>query len=302
MNTTQVILVSGSNSGFGRLTIETLARQGHTVFAGIRNSAGKNAAAAHAIRTLAPTVAGALHIVDLDVTDDASVTQAVQTVIDTAGRLDVVVNNAGVGAFSPIEALTHDQVQQLFDANLFGVLRMNRAALPQMRAQASGLLIQIGSVVGRMAYPFTGIYAASKFALEGLTEAYRLELGALGIEAAIVEPGLYPTNIFAGGIVPTDSARVVPYQAFMNHTVAGVQAAMSGEFGPVPDPQEVADVIAQLIATPAGTRPLRTVVGMEGQREGPLLLNTASEQVFAATQQAAGWEPFVTLKRGDNGG
>jgi len=294
MNTSKVILVSGSNSGFGRLTVETLARQGHTVFAGIRNSGAKNAVAAQELRALAQAEQLGLHVVDLNVTDDISVEQAVQTVISTAGRIDVVVNNAGVGGFGPIEAYTPDQVRQMFDTNLVGVVRLNRAALPYMRAQSSGLLIQLGSIVGRIAYPFTGIYAASKFALEGLTEAYRLELAALGVDAVIVEPGLYPTNIVANMIAPGDADRALPYQTFLTQTFAGVEASVSGQAGPVPNPQEVADTIAHLIATPAGQRPLRTVVGLDGQREGPLTLNAASDQVIQATGRAFGWEPFTT--------
>lgn len=293
MQNSQVILVSGSNSGFGRLIVETLARQGHTVFAGIRNSTSKNAAAARAIRALAPTVTGALHVVDLDVGDDALVEQAVASVIETAGRLDVIVNNAGVGAFGPIEAFSLTQTQQLFDTNVYGIMRMNRAALPHMRAQRSGLLIQIGSVVGRLAYPFTGIYAASKFALEGLTEAYRLELAAFNIDAVIIEPGTYPTNIIASGIAPAEVERVEPYGVQLTQTLAGVEAAMTGAGGTAPDPQAVADALAYIIALPLGSRPLRTVVAIAGQREAPLVLNAASDQIIRELQQAFGLEPSV---------
>jgi len=175
MHAPQVMLVSGSNSGFGRLIVETLARQGHSIFAGIRASATRNAAAAQELNTLARQDGLALSVVDLDVTDDASVERAVGVVMEARGRLDVVVNNAGIAALGPTEAFTLEQVRQQFDPNVFGVLRMNRAALPHMRAQGSGLLVQIGSVLGRIAYPFTGLYAATKFALEGLTEAYECD-------------------------------------------------------------------------------------------------------------------------------
>jgi hypothetical protein len=106
---------------------------------------------------------------------------------------------------------------------------------------------------------------------------------------------LYPTNIVANGITPADAERAAPYHAFLRQTLAGVEASMSGSMGPVPNPQEVADAIAKLIATPAGQRPLRTVVGLDGQREGPLMLNATSDQVIQATRQAFGWEPFTTL-------
>jgi NAD(P)-dependent dehydrogenase (short-subunit alcohol dehydrogenase family) len=296
VNSPQVILVSGSSSGFGRLTVETLARQGHTVWAGIRHSAGRNSAVAQALHTFAASVTGTIHSVELDVTDDASISSAVERVVATSGRLDVVVNNAGVGGFGPIEAFTIEQAEQLFATNLFGVLRMNRAALPQMRAQGSGLLVQIGSVVGRIAYPFTGVYAASKFALEGLTEAYRLELAALGIDAAIVEPGTYPTNIFASGIAPADADRAAPYQALLARVFAGVEAATSGGGGQAPNPQEVADAIANLIARPTGQRPLRTVVAIAGQREAPLGFNTASDEAIRLLRQAFGLAPLPAFQ------
>ncbi len=287
METTKVIIVTGSNSGFGRLTVETLARQGHIVFAGMRASAGRNATAAAELRALARAEGLDLRVVDLDVTDDASVEVAVREVVDTAGRLDVVVNNAGVAAIGPLEAFTADQARQQFDTNVLGVVRVNRAALPQMRAQGSGLLLQVGSLVGRLALPFTGLYAASKFALEGLTEAYRAELAGLGIDAAIVEPGSYPTSIGNNGMQPTDAARLAPYAA----TFARFGATVAAAAGMIPDAQEVADAIAHVIALPAGARPLRTVLAglhIAGQPEGVDALNQASEHALAATTDALG--------------
>src|SRR5260370_11183781 len=192
---TQTILVTGSSSGFGRLTVETLARQGYTVFAGMRTVVGKNAPAAEELRALAQREHLALHIIDIDITDDASVERAIESLVGITGRLDVVVNNAGIAYSGPLEAFTLKQVQQQFDTNVFGVLRVSRAALPHMPRQGSGLLLQIGSIAGRLALPFYGLYAATKFPLEALTESYRYELAPFGIDAAIVEPGTYPTPI-----------------------------------------------------------------------------------------------------------
>jgi NAD(P)-dependent dehydrogenase (short-subunit alcohol dehydrogenase family) len=202
------------------------------------------------------------------VTDDASVKRAVDYVIQTANRLDVIVNNAGVSYTGPIEAFTLEQVQQQFDTNVFGVIRVNRAALPQMRAQRSGLLLQVGSVLGRVALPFAGLYGASKFALEGLTEAYRYELAALGIDAAIVEPTTYPTHLVANSHRPVDEERIAPYAAVMN-ALAPRTVATDMNAAP-PDPQEVANAIAALIALPAGERPLRTIVTPNTQQRQPL--------------------------------
>ena len=137
----QTILVTGSTSGFGRLTVETLARRGYRVFAGMRAAAGKNAPAAEELRALAQQEQLALHLVEIDVTDDASVERAIKAIIETTGRLDVVVNNAGVAYSGPLEAFTLEQVRQQFETNVFSVLRVNRAVLPQMRKQGSGLLL-----------------------------------------------------------------------------------------------------------------------------------------------------------------
>ncbi len=158
----QTILVTGSTSGFGRLTVETLARQGYRVFAGMRAAAGKNAPAAEELRALAQREQLALHLVEIDVTDDASVEQAIKAMIETTGCLDVVVNNAGVSYSGPLEAFTLEQVRQQFEINVFSVLRVNRAVLPQMREQGSGLLLQIRSIVGRLGMPFLGLYGATK--------------------------------------------------------------------------------------------------------------------------------------------
>ena len=162
----QTILVTGSTSGFGRLMVETLASQRYTVFAGLRAVAGRNASAAEELRVLAEREHLALRVVEIDITDDASVEQAIKSLIEIAGRLDVVVNNAGVAFNGPVEAFTLEQVHQQFETNVFGALRVNRAALPHMRKQGSGLLLQIGSIVGRLALPFLGLYGATKFALE----------------------------------------------------------------------------------------------------------------------------------------
>src|SRR5258708_15344729 len=208
----QTILVTGSNSGFGRLMGETLARRGYIGFAGMRAIAGRNAPAADERRALAEREQLALRSVELDITDEASVEQAMRSVIDATGRLDVVVNKAGVAYGGPIEAFTTEQVREQFETNVFGMLRVNGAALPYMRKQGSGLLLQIGSISGRVAFPFLGLYAATKFALEVLTDSYRQELPPFAIHASIIEPGTYPTPIDAKHQVAADTERAALYQ------------------------------------------------------------------------------------------
>ena len=280
----QTILVTGSTSGFGRLIVETLARQGYCVFAGMREVTGKNASAAEELRALAQREQLALHSIEMDVTDDASVEQAIAAIIMTTGRLDVVVNNAGVSYGGPLEAFTPEQVRQQFETNVFSVLRVNRAVLPQMRKQGSGLLLQIGSIAGRLAMPYLGLYAATKFALEGLTESYRFELAPFGIDAAIIEPGTYPTAISANRQVAADTERLALYQAgleaFMERFYAENRSANP------PDPQEVADAIARVIAQPAGERPLRTVVATVAQRQPAQALNEAAAQAMQSFLEA----------------
>ncbi len=270
----QTILVTGSTSGFGRLMVETLARQGYIVFAGMRAAAGKNAPAAEELRALAQRERLALQIVEIDVTDDASVERAIAVIIETAGRLDVVVNNAGVAYSGPLEAFTLEQVRQQFETNVFSILRVNRAVLPQMREQGSGLLLQIGSISGRLGLPFLGLYGATKFALEGLTESYRYELAPFGIDAAILEPGTFPTTISVNRQVAADAERLALYQAGLDAFTAPFYA--ENRSATPPDPQEVADVVARVIAQPAGKRPLRTIVATVAQRQAPQALNDAA--------------------------
>jgi NAD(P)-dependent dehydrogenase (short-subunit alcohol dehydrogenase family) len=272
----QTILVTGSNSGFGRLTVETLAHQGYIVFAGMRAVAGRNAPAAEELRALAEREQLALHIVELDITDDASVEQAITSIVAITGRLDVVVNNAGMAYVGPLEAYTPEQVQQQFETNVFSVLRVNRAALPHMRKQGSGLLLQIGSLAGRVALPFQGLYGATKFALEGLTESYRDELAPFGIDAAIIEPGTYPTPIGAKLQGAADTERAALYQAGMDAFMTPFYA--ENRSATPPDSQEVADAVARVIALPAGKRPLHTVVAPVAQRQAPQAVNDAATQ------------------------
>jgi NAD(P)-dependent dehydrogenase (short-subunit alcohol dehydrogenase family) len=162
---------------------------------------------------------------------------------------------------------------------------VNRAALPQMRKQGSGLLLQIGSIAGRLALPYLGLYGATKFALDGLTESYRDELAPFGIDAAIIEPGTYPTTypttISTNRQVAADAERFALYRAGMDVFMASFYA--ENRSTTPPDPQEVADAVARVIALPAGARPLRTVVATAAQRQAPEEVNGA---VAKATQSS----------------
>ena len=284
---TKTILITGAFTGFGRDTAETLARAGHEVFASMRDPEAKNRTHANALR------GQNIKVVELDVTDSQSVGRAVATIITKAGRIDVLINNAGLLAAGVSEAFTPEQVTALFDVNVIGLHRVTRAVLPHLRRHNDGLIINIGSIVGRVTFPFFGLYGASKFAVEALTDSYRYEISQLGIDVALVQPSAYPTQLYASATQPADTGRVTEYG-----TLGDIPAAMFEQFstmlsGPeAPDPHDVAEAIAKLIVTPKGDRPVRTVVGAS---YGADTLNDATEPVQASTVEALGLGHLATV-------
>ena len=290
----QAILVTGASSGFGRLTAEALAERGHHVFAGIRHSADRNAEAATMLRDLATSLPGTIEPLDLDVTDDASVRAAVDTVFAGTDRLDAVVNNAGVFTGGPLEAYSIRQIHDIFDVNVYGALRVNRAVLPRLRARRSGLLIHVSSVAARTPFPFSVPYAATKSALETLAEGYRYELAPLGVDSVIVEPGAFPTAIFQKRVRPDDEDRLADCDALAAleaQVLGGLEAFVNSENAS--DPREVADAIVGLIETPAGRRPLRTVVDSMG--DGIRQFNETATRVQRDALKGAGLERLLGL-------
>ena len=171
-----VALITGSSSGIGQLSALELARRGHRVFASMRNLES-----ARHIRAKAEKENLAVETVRLDVTDADSVSAAIAHVTERAGRLDVLVNNAGFGSFGPIEDYSDEDLKQVFETNFFGALRVTRAALPAMRAQRSGTIIMVSSISGLRTFPFLSVYSASKFALEAASNGLRHELRPFGI-------------------------------------------------------------------------------------------------------------------------
>ena len=252
----KTILITGASTGFGRDTAETLARAGHTVFASMRDPQAKNREHAAALRKQG------IEVVALDISDDASVDQAVGEVLARAKHIDVLINNAGIASAGVTEAFTPDQAKIVFNTNVVGLLRTSRAVLPGMRAQGDGLIINIGSILGRVTFPFFGIYGASKFAVEALTDSLRYEVSQLGIDVVLVQPSAYPTPMYENVQLPADTDRVAAYGAvgeipgaMFKHFMTTFQAADA------PNPHAVAEVIAKLVAQPKGSRPARTVVG-----------------------------------------
>jgi NAD(P)-dependent dehydrogenase (short-subunit alcohol dehydrogenase family) len=262
-HTLSVVLVIGTSSGFGRLTAETLARAGHHVYAGMRAVDGRNATAAAELTALADTEDLQLHVVPLDAGDVTSLDTAVMAVVEAAGRLDVLVNDVGIGSWGMAEGYDMEQVQQIVESNFFTAVRANRAVLPQMRSQGSGLLVQVSSGVGRFVMPYMTLYSAAKHAVDALAEGYRYELAPLGIDSVIVEPGSFPTvGSLTKLMTPNDADRVAGYGEADARGRAMYAYNDQVNRGPdAPNPQLVADAIAALVAMPAGQRPLRTTVG-----------------------------------------
>jgi NADP-dependent 3-hydroxy acid dehydrogenase YdfG len=285
----KIILITGATTGFGRDTAETLALSGHTVFASMRDPKVKNKAHADALQ------GKGIEVVELDVTDTQSVEQAITNVVLQAGRIDVLINNAGVASAGVTEAFTDEQASALFDVNVIGLHRVTRAVLPTFRQQKDGLIINIGSILGRVTFPFFGIYGASKFAVEALTDSLRYEVSQLGIDVALVQPSAYPTQMYGSASQPADTARVTEYGE-----VGEIPAAMFGQFmamfesADAPNLHDIADAISDLIDAPKGTRPARTVVGVSF---GADTLNDATTSVQADTVKALGLDHLETVLR-----
>jgi NAD(P)-dependent dehydrogenase (short-subunit alcohol dehydrogenase family) len=280
MSDARNVLITGASSGFGSLTARTLLERGHTVFATMRGVEGKNADAARELAEFADDKPGTLHTLELDVTSEESVDRCIKQALELGQRIDVVVNNAGVAVGGYAEAFSVEQYQQLFDVNLFGVQRVNRAVLPSMREAGSGLLLHVSSVMGRVVIPFAAPYTATKYALEGYAESCRYELARTGVDVAIVEPGGFRTGIDERMMGPADVARSDSYGDLADAPKkmwAGFMELLHSDQSP--DPQLVADTIVELIEMSAGERPLRTVVDPLLGGEVPATVNKLSDQM-----------------------
>ena len=251
----KVILITGTNSGFGWLAANSCAALGHKVYATMRDTKGRNADKAKALVQQAN-----IEVLDVEVTNGKSVTDAVATIIKKEGRIDVVVNNAGIYATGITETFTEEDVDKVMDVDVKGPWRTIRAVLPQMRKQGEGLIINISSVAGRFSFPFQTVYNVAKFAVEGLTEGLHFEVRPLGVDVVMIQPGAFPTDIF-GKIVTGSDATVIAGYGDLAKVPEQIGAGVGQMFEALkPNPQLVADAIVKLINTPTGKRPLRTVV------------------------------------------
>ena len=252
------VLITGCSSGFGEVTARALAQAGYRVFATMRDVAGRNAEAASRLTAWAQDERVALEVVEMDVASDASVSAAVDAITASGAEIDAVVNNAGIAAMGPIEAFDIEQMQALYNVNVFGPLRVDKAVLPAMRARHSGLLIHVSSTLGRVLPGRGGLYPASKWAVEGLGESLAYEVKPFGIDVVILEPGAFPTTATANGMRPANAGIAAEYAATGSRSP--VRSQPDNDYTP-PDLKLVADEIRRLIELPAGERPLRAVVG-----------------------------------------
>ena len=276
----KIVLITGTNSGFGWLTAQSVAALGHQVYATMRDTNGKNAGKAEALSGIEN-----ITVMDVTLTDDESIKHFIDTIIANEGTIDVLVNNAGLSMNGVAESFTTTDVQAVFDVNVFAPWRLIKQVLPAMRKQADGLIINVTSGFGRLSFPFAAVYSASKFGLEGLSEGLHYELRPLGVDVAIVEPGAFPTEMSQKTRPASDTSVFEGYSA-----IAEIPNKMMTAIGGLiqthnPNPQDVADAIVKLIGSEKGKRPLRTVVD-----------SITGEYIKAANQAiAAQYEKGLTL-------
>lgn len=249
----KVAIVTGSSSGIGLDTSLALAREGYHTFATMRNLSKKN----NVLETAKKEKLN-IEVIELDVDKEDSIEAAINTIYQKTGRIDVLVNNAGWALFGTVEDVPIEQFKEQFETNFFGIVRIIQKVAPIMRRQKEGKIVNISSVAGRIGFPGSPAYISSKFALEGLSESLRYELGQFGVHVIIIEPGVIKTNIFDSMKIATPK-NDSPYKEITEKVVMGVK--MMAELGT--PPSEVARVIIKAIKE---ENPLpRYIVGNDAQ-------------------------------------
>lgn len=288
------ILITGASGGIGKLTSIALAKKGSRVVGSMRSLKGKNAEVTEELK------AAGVQLVEMDVTNIASVNQGVETAIQLLGGLDVVINNAGIGTIGIQEFFTVEDMHKVFDVNVYGVQRVMRATLPHLRKQSQSTVIHISSGIGRLTFPFYGTYCASKYALEAMAESYRAELAGFGIESCIVEPGAMPTEFLDVmlQLQPKDEERSMTYGEMIHIPKAGMEGLQQLlQTIPNQHPQKVADAIVDLLAMPFGKKPFRTVVDYTFLKEPVEAYNKLLHDITRQLYAANGMEDMLKLNK-----
>lgn len=268
-----VVLITGAGSGIGRLAARSLAAAGHTVYATMRDPEGRNLERANDLRAYAAQEGLSLHVLHLDVLDEQSAQDAVAAIVATEGSLDVVVNNAAHLYYGVTEAFTPEQVLAAFDTNAVGALRVNRAALPVLRAQRRGLLLWVGSGTSRVVPPFLAPYTAAKAAMDSFAESTAVDVARYGIETSILMPGPFTvgTEHFPQAARADDEATSDAYELIAESLASNGEATAS-LFAPdvQQDVQAVADEIVRIVGLPHGSRPYRSSVDFSDFGDQPV--------------------------------
>ena len=265
----QTVLITGASSGIGRATAEHFAAQGWNVVATMRNPDDGSALAEHESITVSR----------LDVTDEDSITSAVDAAMSTFGTIDVLVNNAGYGAYGQLEAFDMDRIRRQFDTNVIGLLAVTKSVAPHMRAAKTGVIINISSVGGQITFPFGSLYHGTKFAVEGLSESLSWEMAELDVKVKIVEPGAIATD-FAGR---SFDAAIDPSMTEYGRLVQKFMEAM----GAGNDDASPASLVAEVIwnAATDGTSKLRYRAGADAEAILSLRKSASDEDYMAAIAQ-----------------
>jgi NAD(P)-dependent dehydrogenase (short-subunit alcohol dehydrogenase family) len=252
----KTIFITGTSTGFGKLTAITLAKAGHSVIAGMRGVNGRNEAAAKELSALSN-----IEVVEIDVTSDTSVKEAFEKVLTKYGHIDVLINNAAVAGYGLLEGYSIDQVKNMFEVNFYGVLRTYQAVLPSMRKAKNGLIINITSGASGHTLPFMIPYLASKFGVESITEGLQDELSEYGIENVSIQPGVYPTEMNNGskaGVHADKGDIIAEYGDTATQKFNAMGTALFSKMAQFKmDPQTIANGILELVEMKKGSRPLR---------------------------------------------
>lgn len=290
----RVVVVTGASSGFGALTVRALGRAGHVVYAGMRATEGRNAPAVARLQADATAAGSDLRAVELDVADQGSADAAIARILLEQGRLDVVVHNAGHMVSGPTEAFLPEQLAALYDVNVVGTQRVNRAALPHLRERGEGLVVWVGSTSTRGGTPpFLAPYFAAKAGMDALAVSYAAELSGFGVETSIVVPGAFATgtNHFAHAGAPEDGERAAAYAERYGGLLADLPGRLAALVPPDADVATVADEIARVVGLPAGTRPFRTHV--DPGRDGSEVVSVVADRVRAEFLRRIGLDEMV---------
>ncbi|CAN7742237.1 SDR family oxidoreductase [Caballeronia sp. 15715] len=274
-----VILITGAGTGIGKLSALALAEAGHIVYASMRDVEGRNCARAEELRAISAQKGIALMPLELDVLSQDSADAAAATIVREQGRIDVVMQNAGHLVVGPSEAFTPEEMMKVFDTNLFGAQRVNRAVLPYMRKQESGLVLWISSTTTKGGFPpFMGPYGAAKAAMDSLAVTLAYELARFGVETSIVVPGAFTsgTDHFPSAGKPADSARAAAYARY-DGVMDKIGERLSALTPPDADPKAVADEVVRIVGMEKGTRPMRSVIDFVG--DGAAQVLQVSERV-----------------------